>query len=75
MGFLAAYALEANDNFVKTQSLGESYENISFEIRANEVEGLVRGFLSRTPTFRPRLTRVSRFQGKKWNGFRVMPLN
>lgn len=46
-GFLISYALESNAGFVKTKSMDKSYLDLSFEVRASDVEALVKTFLSK----------------------------
>jgi RHS repeat-associated protein len=65
MLFIGSYLLEANNNFVQgsrdqksgqvTRSFEDAYENISFEVRANDVERLVRGFLEKNPDIQAKI--------------------
>jgi hypothetical protein len=56
-GFLSAYGLEANDKFVQTGSLDKAYSELSFEVRANEVQGLVTKFLDQNPDIQAKLAK------------------
>jgi RHS repeat-associated protein len=56
LGFLTSYALEGNAGLTKTDSLNTAYTNISFEVRANEVEGLVTDFLNNNTDIRDKMS-------------------